>query len=153
MGCFLWHHTLNNYQVVWDAPVFPSCVIEHENATWSVLSPASWLWAQSTGVVLQSPICFTDLKERSHLKPRCTSLHEAYLLLGSVLLCYQGDVLRTDHVWALHGDLLRAGVICLDHRRRVADVGVVNGVWIEIESISDNAIPCKILTCHAFVHI
>lgn len=55
----------------------------------------------------------------------------SYLLLGPILLGYQGDVLLPDHVWALHRDLLWAGVLCLHHRCRVADAGVVDGVWHE----------------------
>lgn len=51
-----------------------------------------------------------------------------YLLLRSVLLRYQGNVLLTNHVRGLDGNLLRAGVVGLNHGCCVADVGVINGI-------------------------
>lgn len=51
-----------------------------------------------------------------------------YLLLCSILLRYQGNVLLTNHVRALHRNLLRAGVVGLNHRCRVADIRVINGI-------------------------
>lgn len=51
-----------------------------------------------------------------------------HLLLRSVLLRYQGNVLMSNHVGALHGNLLRAGVVCLHHRCRVAHARVINGI-------------------------
>jgi len=62
---------------------------------------------------------------RRRLRRHCI---DNYLLLRPVLLCYQGNVLMTNHFRAVHGKLLRAGFVRVDHRRRVGDVGVVDGV-------------------------
>lgn len=63
-----------------------------------------------------------------------------HLLLGTIFLRYQGNVLLTHHVRAVHRNLLWAGVVCLQHRRRVADVGVVDGVWAANHTVTSQNI-------------
>lgn len=57
------------------------------------------------------------------------------LLLRSIFLCYQGNMLMTDHVWALHWNWLWARVVSFNHSCRVAHTGVINGIWIDIKDL------------------
>lgn len=88
-------------------------------------------WCETTfhGESFRKSVWTADAERPAHVFSSTT-----YLLLGPILLCYQGDVLLTNQVWALHRDLLWAGVLCLHHRCRVADAGVIDGVWEKSQS-------------------
>lgn len=62
---------------------------------------------------------------------------DKYLLLCSILLRYQGNMLLANQrAVSFHWKLLWAGVICLHHRCCVAHIRVIYCIWFEIERFS-----------------